>query len=57
MKIENTNNVNMLYKSVSENSQKYMKSREIERQQEAIETKNTVSSFLESKGSYFDTKA
>jgi len=57
MKIENTTNVQMLYKGVAENSQKYVQSKEVERNKAAVETKQTVSSFLENKGVYFDVKA
>jgi len=56
MKIESTNNVQMLYKGAVDNADKYTKAKEVERQKAALETKNTVSSFVENKGSYFDTK-
>jgi len=57
MKIESTNNTQMLYKGTADNSEKYTKAKELERQKAAIETKNTVSSFVEKKGSYFDANA
>jgi len=57
MKIENTTSVHMLYKGVAENSQKYMQGKETERKQAAVETKQTVSSFIDTKGTYFDKKA
>lgn len=56
MKIESTNNVQMLYKGVMDNSDKYSKAKEVERQARALETENSVSSFVDNKGSYFDAK-
>jgi len=56
MKIESTGAKQMLYKGVAENSNSYTKGKEVERQKLALETKNTVSSFLENKGTYFDAK-
>jgi hypothetical protein len=57
MKIESTGNVQMLYKGAVDNADKYTKAKEVERQQAALEKENTVSSFVKSKGSYFDTSA
>lgn len=57
MKVESTNNIQMLHKGVTENSQKYMKDKEAERVKTALETKPTVSSFVDVKGNYFDAKA
>ena len=57
MKIDSTSNVQTLYKGVIENSQKYMQSKEIERTKTALETKQTVSSFVDVKGTQFDAKA
>jgi len=56
MKIENTTNVQMLYKGVADNSDKYVKGKEAERQKAALETNQTVSSFIDTKGNNFDTK-
>lgn len=56
MKIESTNNVQMPYKGAVENAEKNTKPKEVEKQKSAPETKNTVSSFVENKGSYFDTR-
>ena len=56
MKIESSNNVQMLYKGAVDNADKYTKAKEVERQKSALETKNTVSSFVGNKGSYFDAK-
>lgn len=56
MKIESANNVQMPYKSAVENVEKNTKAKVVENQKSAPETKNTVSSFVENKGSYFDTK-
>jgi hypothetical protein len=57
MKIESTNNVQMLHKGVVENSQKYTQAKEAERTKAALETKQSVSSFIDVKGSQFDAKA
>lgn len=57
MKVESTGNVQMLYKGVVDNANKYTKTKEAERQQSALQKENTVSSFVKSKGSYFDTSA
>ncbi len=57
MKIDSTNNIQMLYKGSVDNSEKYTKAKEVERQKAAVETPNTVSSFVEKKGSYFDASA
>ncbi|HNX25133.1 MAG TPA: hypothetical protein PKG60_13890 [Spirochaetota bacterium] len=57
MKIDTTSNVQMLYKGVVDNSDKYTKGKETERQKAALDTKQSVSSFVENKGAYFDTKA
>jgi len=57
MKIDNTSSVNMLHKGVMENSEKLLRGQETERKQAALETKQTVSSFIDTKGAYFDSKA
>jgi hypothetical protein len=57
MKIESTGNAQMLYKGAVDNAGKFTKSKEMERQQAALEKENTVSSFVKSKGSYFDNNA
>jgi hypothetical protein len=46
----------MLYKGVVDNSDKYVKGKEAERQKAALETTQTVSSFIDTKGNNFDTK-
>lgn len=58
MKIENinTNTMQMLQKGVLENSENRIKALEAQRMKEALETKKTVSSLIENKGIYFDTK-
>jgi hypothetical protein len=56
MKIENTTNVQMLYKGVADNSANYTKTKEAERQKAALETNQTVTSFIDTKGNNFDTK-
>lgn len=57
MKIDTSSNVQMLHKGVVENSQKYTQAKEAERTKAALETKQTVSSFVDVKGSQFDSKA
>ncbi len=56
MKIESTGNVQMLYKGAVDNASKYTQAKEVDRQQVALKKESTVSSFVNSKGSYFDTK-
>jgi len=56
MKVESTTTSHMLYKGVTENSDKFTKSKEVERQKAAVEKETGVSSFLENKGIYFDAK-
>ena len=57
MKIESTNSIQMLHKGVMENTEKFNKGKETEREKSALETKSTIKTFAENKGVYFDTKA
>ena len=57
MKIESTNSIQMLHKGVMENTEKFNKGKETEREKSALETKSTIKTFAENKGVYLDTKA
>ena len=60
MKIDNTSGAShLLYKGSVENSERYMRGKEVERVQQANATPSTASAFMDSsiQGSVFDAKA
>ena len=59
MKVENTGSSTLLYTGSIENSDRYAKSKEVERQQADSSIQTTTSAFMDTsiQGSVFDAKA
>jgi len=59
MKVDNTGSSHLLYKGPIENSDKFIRGKEVERVQEANATPSTASVFMDTsiQGSVFDAKA